>query len=88
MVIFVTAFDETTAGYLRVIDVRTREVLAEARPFAPDVAFTEDGSLLVLTDYLEFGKISITNSLKMERKISPQNVRSTNYKSVGNEFTA
>src|SRR5690242_8502693 len=26
---------------------------------------------------------TITNSLQMERKISPQNVRSTNYKSVG-----
>jgi WD40 repeat protein/tRNA A-37 threonylcarbamoyl transferase component Bud32 len=57
---FVTVFDEFTPGYLRVIDVGTREVLAEARPFAPDVAFTEDGSLLVLTDYLEFGRISIT----------------------------
>ena len=32
---FVTGFDAGTGGYLRVIDVQTRDVLAEARPFAP-----------------------------------------------------
>ena len=47
-------------GYLRVIDVQTREVPAEARHFAPDVAFTEDGSRLVITEYLEYGRIWIT----------------------------
>ena len=57
---FVTAFDETTPGYIRVIDSQTRELLAEARTFAPHVAFTEDGSLLVLTEYLEYGRIWIT----------------------------
>jgi WD40 repeat protein/tRNA A-37 threonylcarbamoyl transferase component Bud32 len=57
---FVTGFDESTGGYLRLIDVQTREVLAEARPFAPDVTFSEDGSLVVITEYLQFGVIWIT----------------------------
>jgi WD40 repeat protein/tRNA A-37 threonylcarbamoyl transferase component Bud32 len=57
---FVTGFDATTPGYLRVIDVQTREVLAEERNWFPDVAFTEDGSLLVLTEYLQYGVIWIT----------------------------
>jgi WD40 repeat protein len=57
---FVTNFDEDDRGYLRVIDVKTREMAAEARHFAPDVAFTEDGSRLVITEYLEVGVIWIT----------------------------
>jgi WD40 repeat protein/tRNA A-37 threonylcarbamoyl transferase component Bud32 len=57
---FTTGFDATTPGYLRVIDVQTREVLAEEANWFPDVAFTQDGSLLVLTEYLQFGVIWIT----------------------------
>ena len=44
-------------GYLRVIDVRTREVLAEATGFAFDVVFTRDGSSIVLTEYVGYGGI-------------------------------
>jgi WD40 repeat protein/tRNA A-37 threonylcarbamoyl transferase component Bud32 len=57
---FVTNFDEDDQGYLRVIDVRTREVLAEEANWFPDVAFTEDGSQLVLTEYVQYGVIWIT----------------------------
>jgi WD40 repeat protein len=57
---FVTGIDFSTQGYLRVIDVETRELLAEARTYATDVAFTDDGSLLVLAEYLGIGRIGIT----------------------------
>ena len=55
---FVTGFDFGAPGYLRVIDVQTRELLAEASDTsAPDVAFTGDGSLLVLTEYVAYGSL-------------------------------
>jgi WD40 repeat protein len=57
---FVTGFDFGASGYIRVIDVQTRQVLAEASAFASDVAFTEDGSLLVLTEYFAYGSIWVT----------------------------
>jgi len=58
--VFVTGLDPTTASYIRVIDTRTRELLAETRTAATSVAFSEDGSLLVLTEYLYYGRIAIT----------------------------
>jgi WD40 repeat protein len=57
---FTTGFDAQTPGYLRVIDVQTREVLAQEANWFPDVAFTQDGSLLILTEYFQYGVISIT----------------------------
>ena len=55
---FVTGFDFGAPGYLRVIDVETREVLAEDRESSgPDVAFTRDGSLLVTTGYVSYGTL-------------------------------
>jgi WD40 repeat protein/tRNA A-37 threonylcarbamoyl transferase component Bud32 len=57
---FATIPDFGAPSYLRVIDVQTRELVAEARPFALDVDFTADGSLLVLTEYLGYGSIYVT----------------------------
>lgn len=57
---FTTGFDGDTPGYLRVIDPQTRDVLAEARLYAPDVTFSEDGSMLIVSEYLEVGVIWIT----------------------------
>jgi WD40 repeat protein/tRNA A-37 threonylcarbamoyl transferase component Bud32 len=55
-----TGFDFDSPGYLRIIDAQTREPVAEARVFAWDAAFTADGSLLVLTEYLAYGSIYVT----------------------------
>jgi serine/threonine protein kinase/WD40 repeat protein len=70
---FVTDFDFGVRGYLRVIDVRTREVLAETTAFALDVAFTGDGSLLVLTEYVGYGSLWVTfrDPRTLERVGSP-----------------
>jgi WD40 repeat protein len=57
---YITAFDLGAPGYLRVIDVRTRRVLAEARMLARDVAFTRDGSQLVLTEHKGYGYLWVT----------------------------
>jgi WD40 repeat protein len=59
---YVTTFDLGFPGYLRVIDLQTRTVLseAEARIVALDVAFTRDGSQLVLTEHLGYGDLTVT----------------------------
>ena len=58
---FVTGFNFGAPGYLRVIDVQTRELLAEVKETsAPDVAFTGDGSLLVVTEYAAYGNLWVT----------------------------
>jgi WD40 repeat protein len=58
---FAAPGDFQAFGYLRVIDVETREVLAEARSTALDVTFTRDGSLLVLTEYgFGYGDLMVT----------------------------
>jgi len=57
---YITTFDLKAPGYLRVIDVQTRKVLAESRLLALDVAFTRDGSQLVLTEHFGYGDLWVT----------------------------
>jgi WD40 repeat protein/tRNA A-37 threonylcarbamoyl transferase component Bud32 len=52
---YITPFDVGVLGYLRVIDVQTRRVLAEVPSLALDVAFTRDGSQLVLAGHIGYG---------------------------------
>ena len=52
--------DEPLPSYLRMIDAHTGEQLAEAATQAWDVAFTRDGSLLVLTEYIGYGRLGVT----------------------------
>jgi serine/threonine protein kinase/WD40 repeat protein len=57
--VFVTGLAPPYPSYVRVIDTRTRELLVETRANATSVAFTEDGSTLVLTEFLGYGTTGI-----------------------------
>jgi WD40 repeat protein len=54
---YFTSYDVPAPGDLRVIDVRTGEVLAQAAASALDVAFTRDGSQLVLVGHHGYGDL-------------------------------
>ena len=57
---YITPFDFPAMGLVRVIDVQTRGVLAEAGSSALDVAFTRDGSQLVLPGHVGYGDLWVT----------------------------
>jgi WD40 repeat protein len=54
-----TDLDFPQPSYLRMIDAHTGEQLAEARTNAWDVAFTRDGSRLVLTEFIGYGGLGV-----------------------------
>ena len=57
---YITPFDSNAPGYIRVIDVQTRAVLVETSALAMDVAFTRDGSQLVLAEHFGYGDLWVT----------------------------